>query len=385
MALGRPKAALILTDDERVRLDSLAHRSRTAPHLARRARIILACAEGLDNKVVAKRLRMSQTTVWKWRGRFVRERLDGLYDEPRPGAPRQISDEQIEQVIVRTLEDTPRGETHWSSRGMAKASGLGRTTVQQIWRAFGLQPHRTETFKLSTDPLLIEKVRDIVGLYMHPPTHAVVFCVDEKSQIQALDRTQPVLPMRPGQVERRTHDYRRHGTTTLFAALNVKTSDADHAVSSTASLDRVPTVPGCGGCRCAAAPRRASDHGQLRHPQDAADPELVRQAPALSRPLHADVRVVAEPRGALVCRAHEQTTAARRAPQRRAAEGGDSRVHRRPSCESDTVCLDQERRRDPCQHCALRSTNTRLSGRATYCANHAVRTLKPAARSQQPD
>src|SRR5499426_1127340 len=219
MALGRPKVALILTDDERVRLDSLAHRSRTAPHLARRARIILACAAGQDNKAVAKRLRMSQTTVCKWRGRFVRERVDGLYDEPRPGAPRQISDEHIERVIVRTLEETPRGETHWSSRGMAKASGLGRTTVQQIWRAFGLQPHRTETFKLSTDPLLIEKVRDIVGLYMHPPTHAVVFCVDEKSQIQALDRTQPVLPMRPGQVERRTHDYRRHGTTTLFAAL----------------------------------------------------------------------------------------------------------------------------------------------------------------------
>src|SRR5712671_7737126 len=220
MGLGRPKMAPILSDDERMRLDSLAHRSRTAPHLARRARIILACAEGHDNKVVAKRLRMSQVTVCKWRGRFIRERLDGLYDERRPGTPRQISDEQIEQVIVRTLEATPRGKTHWSSRGMAKASGLGRTTVRQIWRAFGLQPHRTETFKLSTDPLLIEKVRDIVGLYMHPPTHAVVFCVDEKSQIQALDRTQPVLPMRPGQVERRTHDYTRHGTTTLFAALN---------------------------------------------------------------------------------------------------------------------------------------------------------------------
>jgi transposase len=203
--------ALILTDDERVQLDSLAHRSRTAPHLARRARIILTCADGIDNRVVAKRLRMSEVTVCKWRGRFIRERLDGLYDEPRPGAPRRVSDAQIEQVIVRTLEETPRGETHWSSRGMAKASGLGRTTIQQIWRAFGLQPHRTETFKLSTDPLLIEKVRDIVGLYMQPPTRAVVFCVDEKSQIQALDRTQPVLPMRPGQ--------------TLFAALNVKTSE----------------------------------------------------------------------------------------------------------------------------------------------------------------
>ena len=224
MRLGRPKVALILTDEERVRLDSLAHRSRTTPHLARRARIVLACAEGHDNTVVAKRLRMSQTTVCKWRGRFLRDRLDGLYDEPRPGTPRRIGDEQIEQVIVRTLEETPRGATHWSSRGMAKASGLGRTTIQQIWRAFGLQPHRSETFKLSKDPLLIEKVRDIVGLYMNPPDNAVVFCVDEKAQIQALDRTQPLLPMRPGQAERRTHDYQRHGTTTLFAALNVQTS-----------------------------------------------------------------------------------------------------------------------------------------------------------------
>jgi transposase len=224
MRLGRPKVALILTDDERVRLNSLAHRSRTAPHLARRARIILACAEGHDNKVVAKRLRMSQVTVCKWRARFVGDRLDGLYDEARPGTPRKVTDEQIEQVIVRTLEQTPRGATHWSSRDMAKASGLGRTTIQQIWRAFGLQPHRSETFKQSNDPLLIEKVRDIVGLYLNPPDRAVLFCVDEKSQIQALDRTQPLLPMRPGQVERRTHDYKRHGTTTLFAALDVATS-----------------------------------------------------------------------------------------------------------------------------------------------------------------
>jgi transposase len=186
--------------------------------------MILACADGIDNKVVAKRLRMSPVTVCKWRRRFIHERLDGLYDEPRPGAPRRVTDEQIEHVIVRTLEETPRGATHWSSRGMARASGLGRTTVQEIWRAFGLQPHRTETFRLSNDPLLIEKVRDIVGLYMNPPQHAVVFCVDEKSQIQALDRTQPLLPMRPGQVERRTHEYKRHGTTTLFAALNVKTA-----------------------------------------------------------------------------------------------------------------------------------------------------------------
>jgi transposase len=167
MGLGRPKTALSLTDEERVQLGSLAHRSRTAPHLARRHRIILACAKGHDNKVVAKRLRMSQVTVCKWRGRFVRERVDGLCNEPRPGTPRRISDQQIEQVIVQTLEATPHGATHWSSRGMAKASGLGRTTVQEIWRAFGLQPHRYETFKLSTDPFLIEKIRDIVG-----PVHA---------------------------------------------------------------------------------------------------------------------------------------------------------------------------------------------------------------------
>jgi transposase len=225
MRTGRPKVALILTAAERQRLESLAHRSRSAAAVARRARIILACADGTDNKVVARRLHVTPATVCKWRGRFVRERLEGLYDEPRPGAHRTITDEQIEAVVTRTLETTPRGATHWSTRSMAKALGLNRMAISRIWRTFGLQPHRSETFKLSNDPLLVEKVRDIVGLYLHPPTHAAVFCVDEKPQIQALDRTQPLLPMQPGQVERRTHDYKRHGTTTLFAALNAKTSD----------------------------------------------------------------------------------------------------------------------------------------------------------------
>ena len=225
MRTGRPKVALILTADERRRLDSLAHRSRSAPHVARRARIILACAEGLDSKVVARRLHVTPATVGKWRGRFVRQRLDGLYDEPRPGAPRTITDDHVEQVITRTLETTPRGATHWSTRDMARAVGLSRMAINRIWQTFGLQPHRSETFKLSTDPLLIEKIRDIVGLYLNPPAHAAVFCVDEKPQIQALDRTQPLLPMQPGQIERRTHDYTRHGTTTLFAALNAKTSE----------------------------------------------------------------------------------------------------------------------------------------------------------------
>src|SRR2546427_4072161 len=224
MRTGRPKVALILTDDERRRLDSLAHRSRSAPHVARRARIILACAEGADSKVVARRLHVTPATVCKWRGRFITRRLDGLYDEPRPGAKRTITDEQVERVIIRTLETTPRGATHWSTREMAKAVGLSHMAISRIWRTFRLQPHRSETFKLSNDPLLVEKVRDIVGLYLDPPAHAAVFCVDEKPQIQALDRTQPLLPMQPGQLERGTHDYKRNGTTSLFAALELKTN-----------------------------------------------------------------------------------------------------------------------------------------------------------------
>jgi transposase len=219
---GRPKAALVLTETERQELESMAHRARTMPTLARRARVILACGEGNNNCEVARRLRVSATTVWKWRARFVSRRVSGLLDEPRPGAPRQIGDEKIEEVIVRTLESTPRGATHWSTRSMAKATGYSHMTISRVWRAFGLQPHRSETFKLSSDPQLIEKVRDIVGLYVSPPEHAVVLCVDEKSEIQALDRTAPLLPMQPGQAERRTHDYKRHGTTSLFAALDVQ-------------------------------------------------------------------------------------------------------------------------------------------------------------------
>src|SRR5690242_1415891 len=224
MRTGRPKQSLTITEEEQGRLESLAHRARSQPVLARRARVVLACAEGLDNKAVAKRLRCSLGMVGKWRARFLEARLEGLYDEPRPGAPRKVSDAEVEKVVIQTLESTPRGQTHWSTRRLAQATGLSRMTISRIWHAFGLQPHRTETFKLSPDPLLIEKVRDIVGLYMNPPDHALVFCVDEKSQIQALDRTQPLLPLRPGQLERRTHDYKRHGTTSLFAALELKSS-----------------------------------------------------------------------------------------------------------------------------------------------------------------
>jgi len=222
---GRPLPRLGLSEAETEELRRLERRRTTAQALALRARIVLACAEGHSNTEVARRCRVTRPTVGKWRQRFVERRLDGLHDEPRPGHPRTVSDEDVERVLVMTLESQPADATHWSTRSMAKASGLSQSTVGRIWRAFSLQPHRTESFKLSTDPLFIEKVRDIVGLYLDPPDHALVLCVDEKSQIQALDRTQPLLPMRPGQVERRTHDYRRHGTTTLFAALDVKSGE----------------------------------------------------------------------------------------------------------------------------------------------------------------
>jgi transposase len=223
MQTGRPKTELLVTADERHTLEQWARRPKTAQALARRARLVLACATGKTNRTVATELKTTGQTVGRWRRRFVGRRLDGLLDEPRPGTPRRTSDAEVERLLTLTLETPPTAATHWSSRDMATTCGLSQSTVSRIWRAFGLQPHRTETFKLSQDPLFIEKVRDVVGLYLHPPDKALVLCVDENAQIQALDRTRPLLPMRPGQVERRTHDYRRHGTTSLCAALNVKT------------------------------------------------------------------------------------------------------------------------------------------------------------------
>ncbi len=252
----------VLSDNERRELEGCARRHKTGQALASRARIILASAEGYNDIEVAAQLGTTRETVGKWRRRFLKDRCDALVDAPRPGAPRTITDGDVERVITKTLEETPRGMTHWSTRLMAKKVGMTQTAISRIWRAFGLQPHRTETFKLSTDPLFIdkvrdvvglylnpperalglrahgtdtyklssdplfvEKVRDIVGLYMNPPERAVVLCVDEKSQVQALDRTEPILPMRPGQTERRTHDYERHGTTSLFAALDLATGE----------------------------------------------------------------------------------------------------------------------------------------------------------------
>ena len=219
--MGRPVAALVLSAEERTYLERQVRRHRVARSLSERCRIILRCADGLSSKAVGAELGVHEHTVGKWRRRFLKNRIDGLYDEARPGRPRSIDDDQIAAVIEHTLATTPPDATHWSIRSMAKQTGLSHTTIRRIWTAFGLQPHRSETFKLSTDPLFVDKVRDIVGLYLSPPDRALVLCVDEKSQIQALDREQPVLPMMPGMAERRTHNYVRHGTTSLFAALDV--------------------------------------------------------------------------------------------------------------------------------------------------------------------
>ena len=223
MPAGRPLTPITLTADERSKLASWSRRPKTAQRLALRSRIVLAAADGQSNTAIAADLRVTLPTVGKWRQRFRDKRLDGLTDEPRPGPPRTVTDAHVEDVVTKTLESKPANATHWSTRGMAKATGLTQTAIARIWRAFGLRPHRAGTFKLSTDPYFVEKVRDVVGLYLSPPDKAVVLSVDEKSGTQALDRTQPVLPMTPGQAERGTHDYVRHGTTSLFAALDVAT------------------------------------------------------------------------------------------------------------------------------------------------------------------
>lgn len=221
--VGRVADAVVLSDDERRFLEGQVRRHKASRSLSDRCRMMLLCAEGLESKEVARKMGVHEHTVGKWRRRFVRDRIEGLTDEYRPGRPRTVTDTQVAEVIERTLHSTPQDASHWSIRSMATEIGLSHTTIRRIWSAFGLQPHRSETFKLSTDPLFVDKVQDIVGLYLSPPNRAIVLCVDEKSQIQALDREQPVLPMMPGVAERRTHSYIRHGTTSLFAALDIAT------------------------------------------------------------------------------------------------------------------------------------------------------------------
>ncbi len=225
MCKGRPLTPICISSEDRIQLVAWSKRPKTAQALAMRSRIVLLAGDGLSNTAIARQLHTMQHTVGKWRRRYSESGLDGLLDEPRPGTSRKLGDADVERVLTLTLESAPRDATHWSTRSMAKRVGLSRNSIQRIWQAFSLAPHRSETFKLSRDPLFIDKVRDIVGLYLAPPERALVLCVDEKSQIQALDRTAPLLPMRPGQIERRTHDYARHGTTTLFAALDARSGE----------------------------------------------------------------------------------------------------------------------------------------------------------------
>jgi transposase len=229
---GIPVREVVLSGDERETLERWARRHTSAQALAMRCRIVLACAEGGNNTEVGARLGLDRETIRKWRNRFIEHRLDGLHDEPRPGKPRTISDDDVEAVIVRTLETKPANATHWSTRSMAEATGMSQSAISRIWRAFGLKPHLVDSFKLSPDPLFVDKVHDIVGLYLNPPDAAVVMCVDEKTQVQALDRTAPILPMVPGTPERQTHDYRRNGTTNLYAALNVASGNVITAMTS---------------------------------------------------------------------------------------------------------------------------------------------------------
>lgn len=223
MRTGRPKQSLTLVPTDKEKLTLLARRPKTAQRVAVRSKIVLRAAEGQSNQKIARDLGITGATVGKWRERFRLQGMEGLADEPRPGAPRKITDAQVEAAVTKTLESVPAAATHWSTRSLSQQVGLSQSAIVRIWHSFGLQPHRSETFKLSTDPYLVEKVRDITGLYLNPPEHAIVLSVDEKSQVQALDRTQPILPLRPGLPEKRTSDYERHGTTSLFAALDIAT------------------------------------------------------------------------------------------------------------------------------------------------------------------
>ena len=366
MPYRRP-TALVLSEAERGELEGWARRRRTAQALALRARIVLRAADGLSNTAIAHELGIAKHTVGKWRERFARLRGDGLLDEPRPGAPRRIGDEAIAALVDRTLATRPQGATHWSLRSMARAIGLSVSTVGRIWRAFGLQPHRAETFKLSADPLFVEKVRDIVGLYLAPPDRAVVLCVDEKSQMQALDRTQPLLPMRPGQAERRTHDYNRHGTTSLFAALDVKAGKVigkcfprHRAVEFRKFLDEVE----------ANVPADLDVHLVLDN-SATHKTKLIRDWLAKRTRWHVHFTPTSaswinqvERWFALLT---EQADPPRRPPIRRRPRARHPPLHRRSQRRAQAVPLDQVRRRHPRQRQALLPPNSRSTANANLC------------------
>jgi transposase len=350
---------LALTDEERATLQRWARRAKSSQALALRCRIVLACAEGHSNAAVAGRLGISRPTVTKWRSRFVARRLEGLADEPRPGAARSISDEQVEQVLVLTLETTPTDATHWSTRSLARKLGMSQSAISRIWRAFGLKPHLVDTFKLSSDPQFIDKVRDVVGLYLNPPQAAMVLGVDEKTRVQALDRTAPILPLLPGTRQRASHDDARHGTTNLYAALEVA---AGKVITQLTARHRAVEfqLPGPGRQAGAGWLRPPGDLRQLLDPQDARHPALAAGPSSCAPALHPDLQLVAEPGRALVRRADQQVAAARHPPLGGAAQALDPVLDRHLEPEPTPGPVDQDRRPNPGHHRHLLPTNQRL-------------------------
>jgi transposase len=347
MGRGRKLPVLALTNEDRETLRGWSGRRKTAQALALRSRIVVRAVEGGSVAGIAAELKVCAATVRKWWRRFGEAGVDGLLDEPRPGQPRKVTDAEIERVLTLTLESKPNAATHWSTRTMARAAGINQTAVSRIWRAFSLAPQRSETFKLSKDPLFIDKVRDIVGLYMAPPERALVLCVDEKSQIQALDRTAPLLPMKPGQIERRTHDYVRHGTTSLFAALDTRTGKVIGQNQQRHRSEEFRNFLDTHREERARSTGRSPHHGQLRNAQNEVDSKLAGQAPPLPRPLHAHLGLMAEPGGTLVRAAHPTPASSRRPPLHQGTESRNRQLYRTPQHRSKILRLAQNRRPNP--------------------------------------
>ena len=338
---------LELTSDETEQLERWVRRRKSAQALALRSRIVLACATGLTNKEVAAQLGVSMPTVGKWRSRFVESRLDGLVDEPRSGRKPTITAEQVEDVVVATLESTPEHATHWSRKKMAERSGLSKSTIGRIWKGFGLKPHLTDGFKLSNDPLFVDKVYDVVGLYLNPPESAVVLCVDEKSQVQALGRSQPAFPMMPGMPEKRTHDYVRNGTTSLFAAFN--TADGTvisslHRRHRSIEFKKFLAKIDAGSPR---RPGRSPDLRQLRHPQESRRENVAGRSPPVPDAFHPNVFQLAQPGRAVLRVRHRRPAPTQPSQQRPATGSRHPRLGQGLEHSPEAFHLDQERRRDP--------------------------------------
>ncbi len=345
--LGRPTPDVVLSPDERETLERWARRPKSAQALAQRCRIVLLAADGHINGEIATRLGVARVTVGKWRRRFAERRLDGLIDEPRPGRPRSITDGDVERVIVKTLEESPQDATHWSTRSMARQTGMSQTAVCRIWQAFGLKPHQIESFKLSPDPQFIDKVRDIVGLYLNPPDAALVLCVDEKSQIQALDRTAPILPLLPGVPARQTHDYRRFGVTNLYAALNLASGQV---IANLTPRHRTQEFIKFLRLIDREVPKELEVHVVVDNSSTHKTPAVKRWLlahPPLRLSLHSHLQLLDEPGRALVRRAHHQVDQARHPPFGQGTHRIHPHLDRLLERASPALCLAQDRRSDP--------------------------------------